>query len=307
MNKPLSALLCALALSPLAGQAKSEYHTVASFKEMQQWVAKAKDPAATLVVMDDDDTLTMMSCPNQDDLETCQYLGGPAWFSWQQDQLNAMAQPRVANSFNDLLTVSALLLATNDMPYTDPAIPTVLGDLSGKGVRLLVETARGDSNLSATEHQFSALPAGKSQTLLGLVSGHSLTFNGLASLAGPYQPCTSGTRPISYRQGVMYLAGQNKGTVLKCMLDSYNGQAGAAPIKQVVFIDDTNQNVKDVEAAFEDSKDYAVVALHYTRLEAHKAALTQGKMAAAYQKKATERWEALLQALKAQQQNPALP
>ncbi|MBL4661327.1 MAG: hypothetical protein JKY19_13300 [Alcanivoracaceae bacterium] len=71
--------------------AKSKFKTAKSFAELQQVVENLgkKGQKRTLVVMDDDDTLTMMSCPNQNDAASCQYLGGPAWLAgsrhcWQQ-------------------------------------------------------------------------------------------------------------------------------------------------------------------------------------------------------------------------------
>lgn len=309
MKKQITAILGFLTLlfiSTLPAYAESSMKAVKSFTEMQKYVEKFKDPTTTLVVMDDDDTLTMMSCPDKNIPETCQYLGGPAWFSWQQAQVEKLAQPRVANSFDELLTVSSLLLSINYMPYTAADVPVVLNKLVASGVRLMVETARGNSNVSATEQQFARLDTNnqKFATLLSLISNNSLKFgkDGMTSKASPYSPC--GNRPVTYRQGSMYLSGQNKGTILRCMLDDYNETEGSTAISNVVFIDDTEKNVKNVHKAFEESK-YNVYALHYTALTEHKKALTKGEMAKTYQENAMKRWKAIRKALEGNLQNPS--
>ena len=308
----LSAVFALLALFSQAGQASSITHDVKSFTEMQQYVDKIADPKHTLVVMDDDDTLTMMSCPDSKQLDTCQYLGGPAWFSWQQSQIKNMAQPRVADSFSGLLTASSMLFSINYMPYTATDVPTVLNKLTTSGVRLLVETARGNDNVSATERQFSRLD-NKSYNkqypnLLSLVSENSLRFEKGPGKVSPYPPCgDQHMQPISYQLGAMYLSGQNKGKILKCMLDDYNHDHKADAVTHVVFIDDTDANVVDVHKAFENDKLYDVYALHYTALKEHKKALTEGKMAAAYQANAMKRWKAIREAMQENLQNPVLP
>ncbi len=325
----LVALTVLLGLTATQATAASRMESVKSFTEMQERVDRFKDPAATLVVMDDDDTLTMMSCPDPKVPETCQYLGGPAWFTWQMEQVQNMDQPRVADTFDELLTISSMLFATNNMPFTASDVGPVLNELAGKGVRLLVETARGEGDTNATLRQFGAVginlerkpdepaaPTPVAKTLAALIAKHSLNFGDLASLAGPYQPCANDPdaqtkyklgRDISYQQGAMFVSGQHKGAILKCMLDKYNQQAGAQPVKYVVFIDDTEQNVLDVHEAFKKADEYQVKALHYTHLDEHKKALTEGEMAPVYQRNAMERWYRLRDALSGALMNPVGP
>ena len=82
---------------------------------------------------------------------------------------------RVASNEDELLKISTLLFSLNNMPYTDKNIPEILSKLSQKGVRLMVETARGSDNLSATSAQFSNLQA-PNGTFLQLIKGNSLKF-----------------------------------------------------------------------------------------------------------------------------------
>merc|ERR1711991_1270545 len=110
---------------------------------------KAKNLKQTLIVMDDDDTLTMMKCNKNKGFKNCQYLGGPAWYAWQdkilKDYLNYGKDNvyRIASTEQELIDISTLLFNLNKMPYTEKSIPNVLSRLSNKGVKLLVETARG--------------------------------------------------------------------------------------------------------------------------------------------------------------------
>jgi hypothetical protein len=292
----------------LADSVKRETKTFDSItKQVNKWAV----PDSTLVVMDNDDTLTMMSCPDRANTQTCQYLGGAAWYAWQEDQIAHNRKPRVAENETDLINVSGLLFSMSNMVYTRKNVASTLNELTNKGVHLLVETARGNGNVTATEAQFSLLNVTKDSTLKSLISSHSLNLNqgGIASKASPYIPCeNTSMRAITYQNGVMYLAGQDKGNNLKCMLDSYNAQKGIFnKITHVVFIDDTLKNVTSVQQEFSQSPDYVVLALHYTALATHKSALTKGSKAGEYQQVAMDRWYRIKSAMELSLLDPTLP
>ncbi len=291
--------------------AGSEILTVHSFNELQALVEQQdrKSLSQTLVVMDDDDTISTMSCPNLDDPDTCQYLGGPAWGSWQGSLLGTQSHYLVAKDVNQIFAIAGLLLAINDMDYAEDAIPNVLNKLTASGVKLLGLTARSPTDVSATEQQFSNLAVqingSTKKDFLSFMNAHALKnkHNKLASLAGPFIPKECGaTRGVSYQQGVMYVAGQNKGLMLQCLLNKVESSA----IKNIYFIDDTLKNVVDVNNAFKDNKNYNVKSLHYTFLQQKKDNLTQGKNAKIFQKNAHVRWESIKETLKEQLQKPAV-
>jgi hypothetical protein len=292
--------------------AKSKCISANSFEELQKIFngLDKKTLSKTLLVMDDDDTLTMMSCPNQDDAATCQYLGGPAWFSWQDDLINKNSPFKVTDNFPQLIKISALLFAMNDMALTDDAIPATLQKLVDSEGKLLVLTARGKETISATESQLSHLSLDKnnlnSPTILEFISKNALTGkkSKISSIASPIKSdkCFGELKnPISYQQGVMYVAGQDKGKMLKCLLKLTKPRQ----VKNIYFIDDTMDNVIDVNNAFSDDRRYNVTAIHYTALSAHKAALTKGKRASTYQSNAKQRWEAIKATLNQELQDPA--
>jgi len=290
--------------------ADSKITSVDSFREFSKIVNSlgSKNLPHTLVVMDDDDTLTMMSCPVQDDIDKCQYLGGPAWFSWQDELLDTNSSYKVANSFNDLLNISTLLFSMNDMVYTEKEIPNILQDFTQSGVKLLVLTARGTDTMSATSSQFLNLevPLKDSQnsSFLELISNNALKGNksDISSIASPFIPKSyKVTRPVSYQQGIMFVSGQNKGEMLK----SFLSKTQSSNIKNIFFIDDTMKNVQDVNDVFSKSSVYNVNAIHYVALEKHKLELTQGVNASKYQNRANERWNSIKAVMTKELQIPA--
>jgi len=300
----------AASLTTSFATAEATRHQVSSFAELAQHVNDLGDLTSTLVVMDDDDTLTMMPCPKGSKPKNCQYLGGPAWYAWQENLLtdNPDSPYLVAKDEATLLKLSTMLFAINNMVYTEADVPKVLNNLSSKGVRLLVETARGYETTSATAAQFSALTAATG-SYSQLISRNSLIMedSNTTSLPGPYTPCNiPGSRSVNYQQGVIYVAGQNKGTMLQCLLQSYENSESdnpALPIRNIVFIDDTQKNVDDIYQTFAGQQRYQVRALHYNAFDAHKAALTTGPNAKTYQDNAKRRWEKISQVLHHQLQS----
>ncbi|WP_438463495.1 DUF2608 domain-containing protein [Marinomonas sp. PE14-40] len=287
--------------------AESSHGAIASFNDLIKLSKEIDKPYNTLLVMDDDDTISMMPCPDNTDPAHCQYLGGPAWFSWQQNQIQKNLYPRVADKFEDLLVTATLLFNLNTMVYSQQEVPKVLKKLTQSGVRLLVETARGNTDISATEQQFSRLQISKNKTFATHLSQNSLLFDNKSSKASPYIPCDISTmNTISYRNGAMYLSGQDKGINLKCLLDEFNQQKSATKLTQIIFIDDTLANVISVHKAFKNSPHYQVKALHFTALEKHKAALRKGKYANQHQQNATDKWNIIKDVLQSELKKPIL-
>jgi hypothetical protein len=300
-------LLIMTFIFPLA-QAKEENEiiTTSRFSDLNE-IIKKLDPKHTLLVMDDDDTLNMIKCTDTQ----CQYLGGPAWYSWQKSLLTKESPYRVAATENDLSKITTLLLSINYMTYPESDIPNVLESLSKSGVKLLVETARGPSHLSATENQFNHLQLAQGsnhKNLLDLINKNALIGkkSKITSLASPFIPCgkdaPQGAYAVSYQQGVMYAAGQNKGMILNCLLKSTESSG----IKNIVFIDDTLVNVQHVYNQFKGSE-LNVKAIHYTALAEHKKALTVGRNKMQYQDVAWARWEAIKTILDVELIDSAIP
>ena len=271
--------------------AQSTIISADSFGTVQQIIAQARHPHHLLVALDDDDTLTMEPCPpysvGTDPASQCQYLGGPAWFSWQQS-LSANDPDRVWTTFPQLLAIQNLLFTMSAMPLDDPAIPAALKTISDVGAHVVLATARGYDMTDTTESQLSQdgiLTAVENRAITTKRHGKQISF------PGNYMPTpwtTSPVRAIAYENGILYLSGQNKGVMLQQFLAKTHETNS---IRDIIFVDDTMQNVIDVATAYKDDPSVNVISIHYTRLDAHKEALTIGKDAKQLQAIATQEWK----------------
>lgn len=273
--------------------AQSTILSVNSFSAVQQIIANVPNPHHTLVALDDDDTLTMEPCPpysvGTDPNTQCQYLGGPAWFSWQQS-LPVNDPDRIWTTFPQLLAIQDLLFSMSAMPLDDPAIPAALQTISDVGAHVIVASARGYNMTDTTESQLAQdgiLNAIETRALPTKRHGKEISFPGDYM---PTQWSPASVRPIAYEHGILYLAGQNKGIMLQQFLAKTHE---TKHIRDIIFVDDTMQNVTDVANAYQDDPSVNVLCIHYTRLEAHKAALTTGKDVKQLQVIAAQEWKAV--------------
>lgn len=255
-----------------------------TFNTINQLILKDKHPHHTLLAMDDDDTLTMMPCPSS---SHCQYLGGPAWFSWQES-LSASNPDRVWKSFNQLIAISNLLFNMSQMTLTDPAIPGALRAADQRGVSTLVMTDRGYRMIYPTENQFA-----KDDILAAIERDAVKTKTDHISMPGFYFPSPwkqNTPRHIAYEHGILYVSGQNKGVMLHQFL---NKTDDTKQITHIIFVDDTYKNDQDVFNAYKNDPKISVTCVYFTRLKAHKAAFTKGKNAKKLQAIATQQWQAI--------------
>lgn len=260
-----------------------------SFHEIQTLLQKQKSPHQVLLALDDDDTLTMMPCKTP---AHCQYLGGPAWFTWQS-QLPAHSKQRIFQAFPQLLSINNLIFTMSKMVLDDPAIPSTLQTTDHLGMSVVVASARGYNMIGATETQL------QQNNILTLIEKNAIkTFRHHISYPGFYFPKPWDNKPvraIAYVHGVLYLAGQNKGEMLKQFLSKTHQ---ANQIHTIIFVDDTMQNVKDVAKTYAQDPSMNAICIHFTRLAAHKAAFLAGKHAKHLQMQANQQWFAIRDALR---------
>lgn len=286
MKFSLALLFCC---STTTAFAHSTIMSFSSFKDIQKLLFQQKDPKQVLLVLDDDDTLTMMPCPTPDH---CQYLGGPAWFEWQS-KLPKYSSDRIYHSFSQLLDINKLIFTISRMVVDDPAIPDTLKTVDKLGMHAIVASARGYDMMGATEVQLSQ------DHIFKLIEKNAIKTEGShISYPGFYLPTTwnkKPTRPISYVHGTLYLAGQNKGIMLQQFLAK---TGNTQRIHEIIFVDDTMQNVKEVANAYAKEASVNVISIHYTGLAAHKAAFLTGKNAKQLQAQANKQWYAIRDAMK---------
>ena len=274
----------------MAGSVLSSANT---YQDLASNVYALNDPSQTLVVLDDDNTLTTMPCSDPLNVKTCQYLGGVAWGNWQTSLPDS--DPRRIGPDSEVYDASTLLFAMSNESFTESDVPSVLNQLVQDGVHIMVMTARAESALNGTEAQLAQLPGGNGSNFLSFLTAHTLlTQAGYTTLPGAFLPCnTRSAQLMRYEDGIAFVDGQNKGMILQCLLPLLQTKN----IKNIVFMDDTPQNDADVVAAYANQNRYQVVALVYHWMDAHRNAFTTGSMALEYQAQTVKAWDGLHQAM----------
>jgi len=273
---------------------------VSEFSEIPSHADLYKSYENTIVVMDDDDTLSMMSCDLGNPLNYCQYLGGPAWFDWQKSLLKDQPESEflVAKDEQGLLDVSSYLLSISNMTYTADDVSSSIRHLVNEGARLMVLTARGTEDVATTNKQFESLnvSGGEGNESLASIIESNAVLTDQVDLSAYIEKCTPAENGTSlvYDKGVVYTSGQEKGPILKCLADAFNVDAekdeSLAHIKNIIFIDDVFENARNMYLTFRGTKYYNMYAMSYGRLDEHKAAFTRGDNSATFQELAHQRW-----------------
>jgi hypothetical protein len=280
---------------------------VADFAPIQTLVKKlVAHHKRVLLVFDDDNTLlttpkSYAACthPPYNKSLKCQYLGGVAWWAWQSGLLkkNPQSPLLVAHTFGGLLSVQAYLFGVTHMQLTDPRLPAELAKMQAqKRVQAIVLTARGATMARVTEAQLQY------SGLFFKGSGISVPATQGATLSNPFMPgklcgiSIKHPRSVLYQKGVFYVAGQNKGVMLHCLLNITEHQKAFADI---IFMDDQAKNVVDVDRAFVHTPG---ITLHaYQFANPHEQALVQqflhGKLAPLLQRNAAQKRNAMKVAL----------
>jgi len=207
-----------------------------------------------LVVFDIDDTL----------LANTANLGSTAWWNWQ-DSLSKSNANKIP--FGELLAANGVMYALSDMkPAEGQTTIDVFKQLTKDGFPVYALTARGPDNRDATMRElhdqgldFTAAPECGAPLCMkrGQLDGDTL-ISPLARKRFSFEDGTSthdmgaGTiklsshRNASVSDGVMMVSGQNKGIMLRLLVDSF---PKADRPKAIIFVDDSAKNVANVKAA----------------------------------------------------------
>ena len=207
-----------------------------------------------LVVFDVDDTLLALSGD----------VGGVAWWDWQDD-LPKGAPEKLG--FNKRLAVASAMFALTDMELAEGETTIdVFKNLIAQNIPVYALTARGPDNRDATMRElhdqgldFTTAPECGPPLCVkrGLLSGDNLIAPlarkrfGFAAGAktndlGAGTIKLSSRRNASIANGVMMVSGQNKGIMLRLLVDSL---PRASRPKAIIFVDDSAKNVAAVKAA----------------------------------------------------------
>lgn len=269
----------------------SEALTSASMDEV---IAKVEEKSAqygrgnVLVVFDIDNTI----------LTATNDLGSDQWYSWQE---KIMKEPNcrplcITNDPNKLIEAQGLLFSMMRMVPTENDLALKIKNLQAKGQKVILLTSRGSDFRSLTELSLSQ----------NNMNFSSSSFLPTADVAGTYLPYEIGNlsrygltdtdvqtaglkdaRPVSFMNGVYMTAGQNKGVMLKVLLNKYRRN-----YKAIVFADDHQRHVDRMQAIMGNLAD--VTTYRYSKIDPEVE-----KFNASDKRSVTERWYKLVSTIKA--------
>ncbi len=252
-------LLC-LALVSWSALA-SEALTSASMDEV---IAKVEEKAAqygrnnVLVVFDIDNTLLTMTND----------LGSDQWYSWQEKIVKpGCSNECVSQDIAGLLTIQNKLFAVGTMKLTETSLDKKIKELQAKGQKVIALTSRSHELRNLTEGALNANGINLASSSVGpeVVAQYipydlkNLTRSGLTE-ADVQTAGLKEARPVSFQNGVYMTAGQNKGVMLKVLLNRYRKS-----YKAIVFADDHQRHVDRMQAIMGNLSD--VTTYRYSQID----------------------------------------
>lgn len=225
----------------------SQRITTSEVSDMFKFVSEKKgtmDVAQILVVYDFDNTLMAM---NQD-------LGSDQWYNWQSDLIKqGKFKDAVAKTRGELFDVHYKIFTLSKMHLVQSSIPQVVKDIQGMKIKSIILTSRGPGLRYDVETEMEESGMNFRESAMGPLGGYAGTFlpEGLES-----------PREISFTDGIAMGSGQNKGKILKAILQKTNTK-----FKTIIFLDDTLKNIENMENELKDEVD--LYTFYYTYEEAN--------------------------------------
>ncbi len=254
-----------LALSLISFQAlASEALTTDSMDEV---IAKVEEKSQqygrenVLMVFDIDNTI----------LTSVNDFGSDQWYTWQE-KLSATpnCQPAcVSNDFNELIAAQGLLYTIGQMKATESDLAVKLKALQAKGQKIILLTSRGPEFRSVTEAALAKNGMTFEKSTIGQAGKKTSTYIPYdikkIEAAGLNQNDVAAAglkeaRPVSFMNGVYMTAGQNKGVMLKVLLNRYKKD-----YKAIIFSDDLAKHVQRMQAIMGNISD--VTTFRYSKID----------------------------------------
>jgi hypothetical protein len=177
-----------------------------------------------LIVFDIDNTLLTA---NQD-------FSSYAWNLWQKKLIKEKLPHSITDSMNKFYKIENVLFSMGNMHTPEEFIANSIKELQSSGVSVIALTSRGPQMRSTTERVL------KNNTL----SFNNVSFN--KGFPGAYTPKYGKGRSVSFQNGIYMTAGQNKGLMLKDLLERVNKD-----YKSIIFTDDLSKHTIHMEEVFE--------------------------------------------------------
>jgi hypothetical protein len=237
-----------LALALISFQAlSSEALTTDSMTEVIRRVeekAQQYGKDQVLLVLDIDNTI----------LTATNDLGSDQWYSWQE---KIMTDPGckpacVSTNVGELIEAQGMLYSVLKMRPTEVTLAEKIKALQAKGFKVILLTSRGHDFRSLTEKSLAQNGMDFSTSSLRPSDDVARTYlpydlsnasrDGLSS-ADIQVANLKEARPVSFQSGLYMTSGQNKGVMLKVLLNRYKKS-----FKAIVFADDHQRHVDRMQA-----------------------------------------------------------
>jgi hypothetical protein len=189
-----------------------------------------------LIVLDIDNTLLAME----------QELGSDQWYHWQKELESE--DPCNAQRVGNTLAVQGALYFASAMRPTQHNAPELVKQLQQSGLKVIVVTSRGSDFRLQTFRELRRNGYSFYASAIGPPGGYPDTF-----------AVEGASRPALYEDGVYMVAGQDKGKMLKALLE----KTGTPDPVVIVMADDKKGNLRSVMKAFQGG-DTWVHAWYYT-------------------------------------------
>lgn len=265
--------LSCCAANPVINQPQVKVVQSHAFSDIQTYVAQkvaAYSAKNVLVVVDIDNTLLTSSSD----------LGGDIWYQWQR--ANLAVKPREEQKVMCLFEDSiSLLYELSPMTLTEQNIPTIIQGWQNQAISLFALTSRSPINRAATERELKRAHIDMSLTALGK-----------STTGAPVLRNTDLQREMSYMQGIMMTSGMNKGEMLHYLLAQYKQQFDA-----IIFVDDSQKNVDNLLAAFNNPAQFDMTIFHYTKVEDDRINQQGSVLTQAQADEMAKQWQTLNQTL----------
>lgn len=214
--------------------------TSSAIQELSDFVAKKRAdlPAEKiLLVYDFDNTLMAMDHD----------LGSDQWYLWQSGLIReGKHQDAVASNMSELFEIHTKIFALGKMHLVEANTADVVKKLQSENIKSIVLTSRGPSLRWDIEEELASVKLSFKNSALGPEGGYPSTVE-LPGL----------DRRVSYMDGIMMGAGQNKGQVLRALLKKTGSE-----FKTIIFMDDTIKNIENMEQEFKEGVE--LITFYYT-------------------------------------------
>lgn len=192
-----------------------------------------------LVVFDFDNTLMAM---NQD-------IGSDQWYNWQSKVIaENNKKEKMFNSKSELFEAHYKIFALGSMHPVEADTVKIVKKIQNQKIKTFILTSRGSGYRNDTEMELDQVDLSFKESSVGPEGGYPSRF---------IPEGTDLKKEISYMDGILMGSGQDKGILLKYILDKTKTK-----FKVIIFIDDTLKNIENVEESFKESVD--LVTVYYT-------------------------------------------